>query len=282
MNEPINKPVNKQVNAPMNQHPNHGKKALIFGVANQLSIAWHIVQKLDVQGVKCMIVYQDAALSSRVEKLAATLEHKPLLHICDVTDKTQMDALFDKIAQKWGSFDMIVHAIAFADRSELQGPYYQTSLENFTNSMHVSCYSLTDICARSVPFMKEKGGSVITLTYYGSQKYVPNYNVMGVAKAALEASVRYLAVDMGAHHVRVNAISAGPIRTLAASGIRGFRDMLDRFEEQAPLKKATTQSQVAGAASFLLSDESDGITGDILYVDSGFHVMGMAGSALEA
>jgi len=250
-----------------------GKKGIITGVANNLSISWAIAQLAKLHGAELALTYQGEALQKRAAPLAEEIGCELLLE-CNVTDESSMDNLFDTVKQKWGKIDFLVHAIAFADKEELRGRYIETSLTNFLNSMNISCYSLTALAKRAEPLMTE-GGSIITLTYYGAEKVIPCYNVMGLAKAALETSVKYLANDLGPNNIRMNAISAGPIRTLAASGIGDFKSMLKIHAETSPLKRNTTQQDVAGAALYLLSNLSSGVTGEIHYVDSGYNIMGM-------
>jgi enoyl-[acyl-carrier protein] reductase I len=250
-----------------------GKRGLIMGVANNRSIAWGIAKAVVAQGGEVALNYQGDALKKRVEPLAAELGSKLVLP-CDVTDKASVDALFTALARTWGRIDFLVHAIAFSDKNELDGRYVDTTEANFTQTMLISCYSLTALAQRAEKLMTD-GGSIITLTYYGAEKVMPHYNVMGVAKAALEASVRYLAADLGKNGVRVNAISAGPIKTLAASGISDFRYILKWNEYNSPLRRTVTTEDVGGAAVYLLSDLSRGVTGEIHHVDSGYHVQGM-------
>lgn len=250
-----------------------GKRGLIMGVANDKSIAWGIAAAAAAQGAELAFTYQGEALQKRVTPLAESVGSDIILP-CDVTDNASMDAVFDTLEEKWGRLDFLVHAIAFSDKNELKGRYVDTSAENFAMSMNISCYSFTALSRRAERLMTE-GGSLITLTYHGAQRVMPHYNVMGVAKAALEASVRYLAVDMGPKNIRVNAISAGPIKTLAASGIGDFRYILKWNEYNAPLKRNTTIEDVGGAGVFLASSLSSGTTGEVLYVDSGYHVVGM-------
>jgi enoyl-[acyl-carrier protein] reductase I len=250
-----------------------GKRGLIMGVANNRSIAWGIAKAVVAQGGEVALNYQGDALKKRVEPLAAELGAKLVLP-CDVTDNASVDALFDALASTWGKIDFLVHAIAFSDKNELDGRYVDTTEANFTQTMLVSCYSLTALSRRAEKLMTD-GGSIITLTYYGAEKVMPHYNVMGVAKAALEASVRYLAADLGKSRVRVNAISAGPIKTLAASGISDFRYILKWNEYNSPLRRTVTTEEVGGAAVYLLSDLSRGVTGEIHHVDCGYHVQGM-------
>jgi len=250
-----------------------GKRGLIMGVANNRSIAWGIAKAVAAQGAEVALTYQGDALKKRVEPLAAELGSKVVLH-CDVTDGASIDAVFAGLAREWGRIDFLVHAIAFSDKNELDGRYVDTSEANFTQTMLVSCYSLTALAKRAEALMSD-GGSILTLTYYGAEKVMPHYNVMGVAKAALEASVRYLAADLGKGGIRVNAISAGPIKTLAASGISDFRYILRWNEYNSPLRRTVTIEEVGSAGLYLLSDLARGVTGEIHHVDSGYHVQGM-------
>ena len=250
-----------------------GKRGLIMGVANNRSIAWGIAKAVVAQGAEVALTYQGDALKKRVQPLAAELGTNVVLP-CDVTDKASVDALFAELERTWGRLDFLVHAIAFSDKNELDGRYVDTSEENFTQTMLVSCYSLTALARRAEKLMTN-GGSIITLTYYGAEKVMPHYNVMGVAKAALEASVRYLASDLGKTNVRVNAISAGPIKTLAASGIADFRYILRWNEYNSPLRRTVTLADVGGSSVYLLSDLSKGVTGEVHHVDAGYHVQGM-------
>ena len=250
-----------------------GKRGLIMGVANERSIAWGIGRTLAEHGAALAFTYQGEAVEKRVRPLAASVGSDLVLP-CDVTDAASMDAVFDRIRSDWGRLDFLVHAIAFADKDELKGRYVDTSLENFSLTMNISCYSFTAVCRRAAPLMVE-GGSLLTMTYYGAERVMPHYNVMGLAKAALEASVRYIAADLGGDGIRVNAISAGPIKTLAASGIGDFRYILKWNAYNAPLKRNTTIDDVGGAATYLLSDLSAGVTGEVHHVDSGYHVVGM-------
>ncbi len=250
-----------------------GKRGLIMGVANNRSIAWGIARACADAGAELALTYQGDAFRKRVEPLAAELG----AHIagdCDVTDMASVDSVFENLSEKWGKLDFLVHAIAFSDKDELDGRYINTSRDNFLRSMDISVFSLTAIAQRAEKLMTD-GGSIVTLTYYGAEKVMPHYNVMGVAKAALEASVRYLAVDMGGNGIRVNAISAGPIKTLAASGIGDFRYILKWNEYNAPLKKTVSIDEVGNSALYLLSDLSKGVTGEIHHVDAGYHVVGM-------
>ncbi|WP_375358387.1 enoyl-ACP reductase [Candidatus Tisiphia endosymbiont of Neophilaenus lineatus] len=246
-----------------------GKKGLITGVANNLSISWAIAQIAKEHGANLALTYQGEVLEKRVIPLAEEIKCDFVVP-CDVTDEESLDNLFKIIEQKWGKLDFLVHSIGFSDRNELKGRYIDTSLSNFLNTMNISCYSLIALAKRAEPLMKD-GGSILTLTYYGSQKVVPNYNVMGPAKAALESSVKYLATDMGSNNIRVNAISAGPIKTLASSGINDFKTMLALHEAASPLRRNTSQRNVAGAALYLLSNLAEGVTGEIHYVDCGYN-----------
>ena len=250
-----------------------GKRGLIMGVANDRSLAWGIARSVAEHGAELAFTYQGEALARRVGPLAESLGSNVLLP-CDVNDDAALDTVFDDIAGRWDSLDFLVHAIAFSDKEELKGRYVDTSPGNFAQTMQISCYSFTAICRRAAALMSE-GGSLLTLTYYGAERVIPHYNVMGVAKAALEASVRYLAADLGGDGIRVNAISAGPIKTLAASGIGDFRYILKWNELNAPLQRNVTIEDVGGAALYLLSDLSSGVTGEVHHVDSGFHVVGM-------
>ncbi len=250
-----------------------GKRGLIMGVANNRSIAWGIAKACAAQGAELAFTYQGDALKKRVEPLAQELGTKLVLP-CDVTNAASMDELFATLKAEWGQLDFLVHAIAFSDKAELDGRYVDTSENNFTQTMLVSCFSLTALAQRAEKMMSE-GGSIITLTYYGAEKVMPHYNVMGVAKAALEASVRYLAADLGKNGIRVNAISAGPIKTLAASGISDFRYILKWNEYNSPLRRTVTIDEVGGSGVYLLSDLSRGVTGEVHHVDAGYHVQGM-------
>jgi enoyl-[acyl-carrier protein] reductase I len=250
-----------------------GKRGLVMGVANNRSLAWGIAAAAREAGAELAMTYQGDALKKRVEPLAAELQAHVAGH-CDVTDAATMDAVFHDMGSRWGGLDFLVHAIGFSDKTELTGRYVDTSAANFDMTMRISCYSLTALAQRAEKLMPG-GGSILTLTYYGAEKVMPHYNVMGVAKAALEASVRYLAVDLGPQNIRVNAISAGPIKTLAASGIGDFRYILKWNEYNSPLRRTVTIEDVGRAAVFLLSDMSAGVTGEMLHVDAGYHVVGM-------
>jgi enoyl-[acyl-carrier protein] reductase I len=250
-----------------------GKKGLVMGVANNRSIAWGIAKAAAAQGAEIALTYQGEALKKRVGPLSAELGTQFIMP-CDVTDPASMDAVFAELQSTWGKLDFLVHAIAFSDKTELDGRYVDTSEKNFSQTMLVSCYSLTALAARAEKLMPT-GGSILTLTYYGAEKVMPHYNVMGVAKAALEASVRYLAADLGKSGIRVNAISAGPIKTLAASGIADFRYILKWNEYNSPLRRTVTIEEVGGAGLYLLSDLARGVTGEVHHVDAGYHVQGM-------
>ena len=249
------------------------KKGLVMGVANDRSIAWGIAKKLAGQGAEVAFTYQGESLKKRVQPLAESVGSSILIP-CDVTDSKSMMNTFEKLKDIWGNIDFLVHGIGFSNKDELRGKYYNTSSENFNQTMHISCYSFTEACRLAEPIMN-KGGSMLTLTYYGSEQVMPHYNVMGVAKAALEASVRYLAVDLGDKKIRVNAISAGPIKTLAASGIGDFRFILKWNELNSPLKRNVNQEDVGNAALYLLSDLGSAVTGEIHHVDCGYHTVGM-------
>jgi len=250
-----------------------GKRGLILGVANNRSIAWGIAKACKDAGAELAFTFQGEALEKRVRPLAEGIGAFVAGH-CDVTDAASIDAVFANIAAKWGKLDFVVHCIAFSDKDELDGRYIETSEGNFTKSMLISCYSFTAIAQRAEKLMSD-GGSILTLTYYGAEKWMPHYNVMGVAKAALEASVRYLAADLGEKNIRVNAISAGPIKTLAASGIGDFRYILKWNELNAPLRRTVTIEEVGETGAFLCSPMSRGITGEVLHVDAGYHIVGM-------
>jgi enoyl-[acyl-carrier protein] reductase I len=250
-----------------------GKRGIVLGVANNRSIAWGIARACRAQGAEIALTFQGDALKKRVEPLARELDALVLGH-CDVTDPGTIDAVFEEARAKWGTIDFVVHAIAFSDKDQLDGRYIETTADNFSKSMLISCYSLTAIAQRAEKLMTN-GGSIITLTYYGAEKWMPHYNVMGVAKAALEASVRYLAADLGEKNIRVNAISAGPIKTLAASGIGDFRYILKWNEHNAPLRRTVSIDEVGDSALYLLSDMSRGVTGEVHHVDAGYHVVGM-------
>ncbi|MDF2120547.1 enoyl-ACP reductase FabI [Roseiarcaceae bacterium H3SJ34-1] len=254
-----------------------GKRGLVMGVANNRSIAWGIAKAAHDAGAELAFTFQGEALEKRVRPLAEGLGAFVAGH-CDVTDEATIDAVFAAIGDKWGSLDFIVHCIAFSDKDELTGRYVDTTAGNFSKSLLISCYSFTAVAQRAEKLMTN-GGSMLTLTYYGAEKWMPHYNVMGVAKAALEASVRYMAADLGEKNIRVNAISAGPIKTLAASGIGDFRYILKWNEYNAPLRRTVTIEEVGETAAFLLSPMGRGITGEILHVDAGYHVVGMKNPA---
>jgi enoyl-[acyl-carrier protein] reductase I len=251
-----------------------GKKAVIFGVANERSIAWAIAQALHREGAELAFTYAGEAFEGRVRPLAESLGSKLVLP-CDVTRDEDIDSVFTSLGEAWGGLDILVHSVAFANKDELKGRFVDTSRAGFTLAMDISAYSLIALARGAAPLMAGRGGSIITMTYYGSEKVIPNYNVMGVAKSALESTVRYLSADIGQEQIRVNAISAGPIKTLAAMGISGFRDMLNHVEEKAPLKKNVTTEDVARTALYLSSDLASGVTGEIIYVDAGYNIIGM-------
>ena len=250
-----------------------GKRGLIMGVANDRSIAWGITKALHDAGAEIAFTYQGEALEKRVRPLAEGIG-STIIEPCDVTDEASVDAVFNKLEQEWGSLDFVVHAIAFSDKKELDGLYLDTTRENFLRTMDISVFSFTAVAQRAAKLMKDDG-SLLTLTYYGAERVMPHYNVMGVAKAALEASVRYLATDLGPKGLRVNAISAGPIKTLAASGIGDFRYILKWNEYNSPLRRNVTIEEVGNSALFLLSDAGRGVTGEVMHVDSGYHTVGM-------
>ncbi|HEX9646965.1 MAG TPA: enoyl-ACP reductase FabI [Alphaproteobacteria bacterium] len=250
-----------------------GRRGVVMGVANDRSLAWGIARTAAAHGADIAFTYQGEALAKRVHPLAASVGSTMVL-ACDVADEASIDAAFARVLERFGGIDFVVHAIAYSDKEELKGRYLDTSRDNFARTLDISCYSFTAVCRRAALTMKP-GGSLLTLTYSGAERVMPHYNVMGVAKAALEASVRYLAVDLGGAGIRVNAISAGPIKTLAASGIGDFRYILKWNEYNSPLKRNVTIDDVGGAALFLLSDLSSGVTGEVVHVDAGYHVVGM-------
>ncbi len=260
-------------NVPLKGEIMAGKRGLIMGVANDRSLAWGIASVCAAQGAQLAFTYQGEPLLKRVAPLAQSIGVKMVLP-CDVSDEASMDAVFEAIKKEWGALDFLVHAVAFSDKTELDGHYVDTTRDNFLKTMEISCYSFTALAKRAAPLMV-KGGSLLTLSYLGAERVMPHYNVMGVAKAALEASVRYLAIDLGAKGIRVNAISAGPIKTLAASGIGDFRYILKWNEINAPLKRNVTTVEVGNSALYLLSDLGTGITGEVLHVDAGYHAIGM-------
>jgi enoyl-[acyl-carrier protein] reductase I len=251
-----------------------GKRGLIMGLANDKSLAWGIAKKLAEHGAELAFSYQGEALAKRVKPLAAELG-SDFTFECDVAKMESLDAAFATLKERWDSLDFVVHAIGFSDKNELRGQYVDTSLDNFLMTMNISAYSLVAITQRAAAMMPETGGAILTLSYYGAEKVVPHYNVMGVAKAALETSVKYLANDLGPRNIRVNAISAGPIKTLAASGIGDFRYILKWNEYNAPLRRNVTIEDVGGAGLYLLSDLSSGVTGETHHVDAGYHIVGM-------
>ena len=250
-----------------------GKRGLVMGVANNRSIAWHIAKTLSDQGAELAFTYQGEALLKRVKPLASSIGSEFIMP-CDVTDDGSIDKVFDEIKSKWGKLDFVLHGIAFSDKDELTGKYMDTTAENFSKTMLISCYSFTAICQRAEALMKD-GGSLLTLTYAGSERVMPHYNVMGVAKAALEASVRYLAEDLGSKNIRVNSLSAGPMKTLAASGIGDFRYILKWNEYNSPLRRNVNGDDVGGSGMYLLSDLSSGVTGETHHVDCGYNIVGM-------
>jgi enoyl-[acyl-carrier protein] reductase I len=250
-----------------------GKKGLVMGVANERSIAWGIAKACHDQGAEVAFTFQGEALEKRVRPLANSIGAK-IIEPCDVTNAASIDAVFAKLEKEWGKLDFVVHAIAFSNKDELRGRYLDTTSDNFNLTMNVSVYSFTAVAQRAVPLMKD-GGSLLTLTYYGAERVIPHYNVMGVAKAALEASVRYLAADLGQQKIRVNAISAGPIKTLAFAGINDGRYILKWNELNSPLKRNVTTEEVGNAGLYLLSDLGTGVTGEVMHVDAGYHVVGM-------
>jgi enoyl-[acyl-carrier protein] reductase I len=250
-----------------------GKQGLVMGVANERSIAWGIARALHGEGARLAFTYQGEALSKRVRPLAESLD-SDLVVDADVTSEASLDSVFAALGERWGRLDFLVHAVAFSDKNELTGKYIDTSRANFLRTLDISCFSFTDVCRRAVPLMP-MGGSLLTLTYAGAERVMPHYNVMGVAKAALEASVRYLAVDLGGDNIRVNAISAGPINTIAARGIGDFNYILKWNRLNSPLKRNVTIEDVGGAGLYLLSDLSAGVSGEVHHVDCGYHVVGM-------
>ena len=250
-----------------------GRRGLIMGLANDKSIAWGIARACADAGAELAFSYQGEALKKRVEPLAASIGMTEMVE-CDVADEGSLDALFARLKEVWGSLDFVVHAIGFSDKTELRGRYVDTSAANFRMTMDISVYSFTAVCQRAAAMMPG-GGSLLTLTYYGAEKVMPHYNVMGLAKAALETSVKYIAEDLGKDNIRVNAISAGPIKTLAASGIGDFRYIMKWNELNSPLRRNVTQDEVGKSALYLLSDLASGVTGEVLHVDAGYHVVGM-------
>ena len=251
-----------------------GKKGVICGVANKRSIAWAIAQRAAAEGAELAFTYQGDKIKGKVESLAKSLADDPLLVPLDVTSDEEVTQLGERLRERFGTIDFLVHSIAFADKADLEGRFVDTSRDGYRLAQEISSYSLTAL-ARTVAPLMETGGSIITMTYLGGERAVKNYNVMGVAKAALESSVRYLAADLGERQIRVNAISAGPVNTLAARGISGFTDILDVVAEKAPLKRNVEPQEVAGAAVFFLSSLSSGVTGEVLYVDCGYNILGL-------
>ena len=251
-----------------------GRTGVILGVANKRSIAWACARSLASHGMRLAFTYMGERMEKTVRELASELEGSLVLP-CDVTQPETIDAVFEEIKEAFGYLDTVVHGVAFAKREELQGDFFHTSKEGYMIAHEVSAYSLTAVARRSLPLMEGRNGSIVTLTYIGGERVVPNYNVMGIAKAALEASVRYLSADLGPRGIRVNAISAGPIRTLSASGVSGFNEILDHISDHSPLRRNITADEVGDACLFLCSDLSRGITGSTLYVDAGYHIMGV-------
>ncbi len=251
-----------------------GKRGMIFGVANERSIAWAISEALHAEGAELAFTYAGEILEKRVRPLAEGIGAKIILP-CDVTKDEEIHGVFETLKQQWGGLDILIHAIAFANKEDLSNPYAQTSRAGFHLALDVSSYSLVALTREAAPLMEGRGGSILTLTYLGSERVIPNYNVMGVAKAALEASVRYLAYDLGPKNIRVNAISAGPIKTLAAAGIAGFKDMLHYAAERAPLKRNVDAEEVARTALYLVSDMASAVTGEVVHVDAGYNIVGM-------
>lgn len=251
-----------------------GKKGVIFGVANERSIAWAVAQALHKEGMELAFTYAGAALESRVRPLAESLGVK-IIEPCDVTDDGQIQAVFETLQKEWGGLDGLVHSLAFAKKEELKGEYYNTTREGFRLALDVSAFSLVALTKAALPLMESRGGAIVTMSYYGAEKVISNYNVMGVAKAALETSVQYLAADLGPKGVRINTISAGPVKTLAAMGISGFKGILDMVETKSPLRRNVTQEDIAKTALYLLSDLSSGVTGESVHVDAGYNIMGI-------
>ncbi len=251
-----------------------GKKALVLGIANKRSIAWGIAQALHREGAELILNYQTERLRENVEELADTLGGDIPIFECDVTRAEQVEGLFAQVQQRWGKLDILLHSMAFAPREALEGRFYDTTLPQWNTAMEISAYSLVAVSQKAKPLMEAAGGgSIMTMTYLGSERTVPNYNVMGVAKAALEASVRYLAADMGPSNIRVNAISAGPVKTLAAMGVGGFSTLMKIVEEKAPLRRQVTQAEIGNTGLFLASDWASAITGEVIYVDCGYHIL---------
>ena len=251
-----------------------GKKGVVFGVANDRSIAWAISEALHAEGAELAFTYAGEVLEKRVRPLAEGIGAKIVLP-CDVTKDDEIKKVFETLKSEWGGLDILIHAIAFANREDLSNPYVQTSRAGFQLALDVSAYSMVALTREAAPLMEARGGSIVTLTYLGSEKVIPNYNVMGIAKAALEASVRYLAYDLGPKNIRVNAISAGPVKTLAAAGISGFKDMLHYAAERAPLKRNIEAEEVGRTALYLVSDLGSAVTGEVIHVDAGYNIVGM-------
>ena len=251
-----------------------GKRALVFGVANDHSIAWAIAQRLHAEGAELALTYPNEMIERRVRPLAESLSI-PLVLACDVSRDEEIEQTFTTVAAQWGELDIVVHSVAFALRDELKGRFVDTSRQGFHIALDVSVYSLVAVARHAAPLLTHRHGSIVTLTYIGAERVIPHYNVMGVAKAALEASVRYLATDLGSDGVRVNAISAGPLRTLSAAGISGFKTMLHHHEERAPLRRNINADEVGAAALYLCSDLATGVTGEVLHVDAGYNIIGM-------
>ena len=252
-----------------------GKRGVIFGVANDMSIAWGIAQQLREQGAEIAFTYLNEALEKRVRPLAESLGSEVILP-CDVAKEEEIEAVFNELGKRWGKIDFVVHAVAYANREDLKQPFSQTSRAGFQLALDISAYSLVAVTRYAIPVMNE-GGSILTLSYLGAVRYVPNYNVMGVAKAALEASVLYLAAELGEKGIRVNAISAGPIKTLAASGIANFKAKIKLMDDYAPLRRTVTQDEVGKSSVYLLSDLASGVTGEVHYVDAGFNFVVVSG-----
>ena len=251
-----------------------GKRVLVFGVANDRSIAWGITQAMQEQGARFAFTFAGEAFEKRVRPLAETVNTDLVLQ-CDVTKEDEVDEVFRQVQEKWGGLDVLIHSVAYANREDLEGRFVDTTRDGFLTAMEVSAYSLVSLARRAAPMLAESNGSILTLSYYGAVKVVQNYNVMGVAKAALEACVRYLAADLGPDGIRVNGISAGPIKTLAASGVKGLKGILGAVEEKTPLRRNVTTGDVGSAACFLCSDMARGVTGEIMYVDSGYNILGL-------
>jgi len=251
-----------------------GKRGLVLGVANKRSIAWGVAKAVAREGARLAITYQGERLEQTVRKLTGPME-EVLVAECDVSDDASLDGLFDRIGDEFGGLDFVVHAVAFARKEELEGQFVDTTRAGFATALDISTYSLAAVARRAAPMMEQSGGSIVTMSYLGGQRVVPHYNVMGVAKAALESSVRYLAADLGPRGIRVNAVSAGPIRTLAASGVSDLPKMLDVFKDRAPLRRNVTTDEVGDVALFLVSDLSRAVTGEVMFVDGGFHVLGI-------